>query len=114
MAKAQITSIDDSHPVDAAAASEAGASVAKPSVTGTDAELSGKTSVINIHPSEGNTEPVFLQINGYGYQVPRGKPVEVPVELVEILQNAQQSTFRPEGRGYVESVTHRFAFSVIR
>lgn len=57
---------------------------------GHDVALSGKKARITIHPSdsEGGQDAVFLGLNGYAYQVPRGEPVVVPVELLEVLENA--------------------------
>ena len=57
---------------------------------GHDVALSGKKARITIHPSDsdGGQDAVFLGLNGYAYQVPRGEPVVVPVELLEVLENA--------------------------
>lgn len=112
--KSQVTTIDDSHPITAAAQIEESA-VLTPTASGVDVQLSGKKKVITIHPTEGDggSDAVFLQINGYGYQVPRGKPVEVPVELVEILENAKQTTMSRDNKGaLIERTTPRFAYSV--
>jgi hypothetical protein len=85
-------------------------------VDGFDAALSGKKKTITIHTSEseGGHDAVPIGINGYMYQVPRGTPVEVPEELVHILENAKVTTFHPaKGPGeFVERTANRFAFSV--
>ena len=55
-----------------------------------------------------------IGLNGYMYQVPRGIPVEVPEELVLILENAKVTTFHPskEPGQFVERTSNRYAFSV--
>ena len=40
-------------------------------------------------PGEENT--VFVGLNGKGYQVPRGKQVEVPAAVAEILNNVEKN-----------------------
>jgi hypothetical protein len=107
-----ITSIDDA-PVQQAANKPA----AKGSVKGAnhDVELSGKTRTVTIHTSdaEGGHDAVFLSINGYGYQIPRGVPVEVPVEVLHVLENAKITSYSPSKvpGEFIERTTHRFAFS---
>lgn len=106
--QSQITTLDDDEPV----------AVAQPQaeVKGKnfDATLSGKKVALTIHPSDGDggSDAVFLQLNGYAYQVPRGKPQVVPVELVEILENAKQTILSFGAGGVVnERAAPRFAFS---
>lgn len=85
-------------------------------VDGFDVALSGKKRTITIHTSEadGGHEAVPIGLNGYMYQVPRGMPVEVPAELVSILENAKVTTFHPGPKAgeFVERTSNRFAFSV--
>ena len=106
----KITSIDDV-PV------QAEKTVAKAKVKGAnhDVELSGKTRTITIHTSdlEGGHEAVFLSINGYGYQIPRGIPIEVPTEVLHVLENAKITSY-VQGKAageFIERTTQRFAFS---
>ena len=80
-----------------------------------DATLSGKTGTVTIHPTEGDggSDAVFLSINGYAYQIPRGMPVEVPSEVIEVLRNAKQTILSfGQGGALVERTVQRFAFSV--
>lgn len=115
----QVSSIDDA-PVKTDATAPAKAQVSgkrTPKVDGHDIALSGKKKTITIHTSEaeGGHDAVAIGLNGYMYQVPRGMPVEVPVELVYILENAKVSTYHPAGNNstdLVERVSNRFAFSV--
>lgn len=113
----QISSIDDEAPVAQTAAAKSAGAKRVPKVDGHDIALSGKKKTITIHTSdsEGGHDAVPIGLNGYMYQVPRGMPVEVPVELVHILENARTSTYHPAGQGsteLIERVSNRFAFSV--
>lgn len=93
------------------------AAVEAKAVTGAnhDIQLSGEKRIITIHQAEGDggSDAVFISLNGYGYQVPRGEPQEVPVELVEILKNAQTKTYQTGPGGQVtERTVPRFAYSL--
>lgn len=39
---------------------------------------------------EEHKEPVFVGVNGKGYLVERGRPVEVPQAVAEVLRNAEE------------------------
>ena len=75
--------------------------------------LSGKKKTVTIHPSEGDggRDAVNIGLNGFMYQVPRGKPVKVPVEVLEVLKNAVTTKYRTEGKETVEYDVPRYAFS---
>lgn len=110
----QISSIDDEAPATQAAAKANNSAKRAPKVDGFDIALSGKKRTITIHAteSEGGHDAVPIGLNGYMYQVPRGMPVEVPEELVFILENAKTSTYHPGKDGeLIERVHNRFAFS---
>lgn len=81
-----------------------------------DASLSGKRKLLTIHAEKGDggDHAVFISLNEFPYQVPRGKPFNVPSELVEILDNAVVSSFEREERTgeIVTRRTPRFAYSV--
>lgn len=91
------------------------AAVAKPKSTGHDVALSGRKATITIHPSEGigGDEAVPIGLNGFMYQVPRGTPQEVPVELLEILEHAVTVHLSTGKDMQVnERAVPRFAFTV--
>nr|DAF39384.1 MAG TPA: hypothetical protein [Caudoviricetes sp.] len=46
-------------------------------------------SVFLPRASETEQQFEFVCVNGRAYQVPRGKPVEVPVAVAEVLEHAQ-------------------------
>jgi len=108
-----ITSIDDQPTVATPAKTAPKAAAVKGA--NHDVALSGKTRSITIHTSdaEGGHDAVFLSINGFGYQIPRGTPVEVPVEVLHVLENAKVTTYAPgkQPGEFIERTTHRFAFS---
>ena len=113
----QVSSIDDAPVAPKASESKSTGGKRTLKVDGFDIALSGKKKTITIHVSdaEGGQEAVPVGLNGYMYQIPRGIPIEVPEELVKILENAKTSTFHPSGAGsteLIERVHNRFAFSV--
>jgi len=61
-----------------------------------DTSLSGKqrTKII-IHESQNPNavNPVFVGVNGIGYTINRGEEVEVPVGVVEALNNARETLY---------------------
>ena len=82
--------------------------------TGEDLQLSGKRQTITIHSSDSDAgdEPVFVGLNGYGYYIKRGTPVDLPVEVVEVLKNAKTDIVRTtQGGGQEVRTSQRFAFS---
>lgn len=106
--KSQVTTLDDDTPESAGAAATV--------VTGSnhDATLSGKNQTITIHPTDGDggSDAVFVSVNGYAYQIPRGLPYQVPVEVIEVLRNAKQSILSfGQGGTLMERTTQRFAYS---
>ena len=113
----KIDSLDDEAD-GASAAAETAAAEAVHKVAGSnhDAELSGERQTIMVHAGQGDggSDAVFLSINGYAYQIPRGKPVSVPTEVVAVLQNAVQTHYTqgPGGTQVAQDIP-RFAFSLL-
>lgn len=111
--QSQVTTLDTEDEAVAAVAEAAPAS--KVSGANHDATLSGKKRTVTIHATEGDggNDAVFLSVNGYAYQIPRGVASEVPVEVVEVLQNAKTTILSfGQGGAVVERSVPRFAFSV--
>lgn len=75
--------------------------------------LSGKRVELTIHPGEGENgrDPVYVGLNGTGYQIPRGIPVSVPVELVEILENAKPIVYESMAGATRAREVNRFSFN---
>jgi hypothetical protein len=116
MSDSKVTTLDDSAALadDVVTKSKPAASKAVKGANH-DAALQGKVRVVTVHPTndEGGSDAVFLSLNGYAYQIPRGIPVEVPDEVVQILKNAKQSlTSFGKGGELITRETQRFPFSV--
>lgn len=110
----QVSTIDDEQPA-AQAPKQAAAAAKKVKGANHDAALSGDKKTITIHVSdaEHGHEAVSLSINGYAYQIPRGEPVEVPVEVLHVLENAKVDKFETAKDGSeIKRTSNRFAFSV--
>lgn len=51
--------------------------------------LSGKTTTVNLfYDGDRYKEPLFVGINGMTWLVKRGEPVEVPVEVAEVINQS--------------------------
>jgi hypothetical protein len=108
----QITTLDDGANVAQVVDAFTGEAVVG---TSHDAALSGERVSLTIYEQEGDAgrEAVFVGINGVGYQIPRGKPFNVPVEVVHVLENAVQTIYEPvEGGETRERTLKRFNFTV--
>ena len=118
MSDSKVTTLDDSAALaDSVVATPSRPKTAAKAIKGAnhDSALSGKTRIVTIHPTndESGSEAVFLSINGYAYQIPRGVPVEVPDEVIQILKNAKQElTSFGKGGEIITRETQRFPFSV--
>lgn len=91
------------------------ASGAKVKSNGHDVALSGKKATITIHQSEGigGEDAVPVGLNGFMYQIPRGEPQEIPVEVLAILENAVGVLLSTDKAGEVkERRVPRFAYTV--
>jgi len=62
-------------------------------------KLSGKKAVINVHRSDDTGPAIFVGLNGVGYRIETGKDVEVPIELVGVLNDARQRRYRMHENG---------------
>ena len=74
---------------------------AKVKSNGHDVALSGKRASITIHQSEGigGEDAVVVGLNGFMYQIPRGTPQDVPLEVLMILENAITSIVSTDKAG---------------
>lgn len=125
----QITSIDDEQdevavaaatPAKAKGKGATAAPVAEPqaqalaSVSGAGSGLTGETAVLTIHPGQedGGSDAVFISVNGFAWQIPRGKPWTVPIEVVEALDQCVETKYTTEGKNVIERQVPRFAYTV--
>lgn len=109
MSDTTVTTLDDDAPV-IEKPTKVKAEKVKQTAAAAEAGLSGLRKTITIHPGEGavGREDVPVFVNGFGFQIKRGKPVEVPVEVIEVLKNAITTQY--ENGEAIE--VPRFAFSV--
>ena len=72
----------------------------------------GGTCRIQLHTTDqpGGNAAVDVSHNGRSFKIPRGEPVEIPVEVLEILDHATISHYRPEIQpdGTSMNVPHNF------
>ena len=51
--------------------------------------LSGKTTTVNLfYDGDKYKDPLFVGINGMTWMIKRGEPVEVPVEVAEVINQS--------------------------
>jgi hypothetical protein len=86
------------------AAGEMEAQVAKPIAQALSGDFCGDRSIVTISnsPGEGGKDAVFVGVSGVGFQLPRGKPWNVPVEVASVLRDANETSYsRDEKTGEV-------------
>lgn len=90
MSNSQVSTLESKPAPQAAGKSAPAAAVQKIAGNKHDVALSGKKAQITIHAGqdEAGQEPAFIGLNGFAYQIPRDVPVEVPIEVLSILENA--------------------------
>lgn len=66
-----------------------------------DEEMSGDRVDVTIYEQEGDAgrEAVFIGVNGTGYQIPRGKPFSIPIEVLHVLDNSVQTIYESMPNG---------------
>ncbi|MGC9239763.1 MAG: hypothetical protein ACP5D5_08890 [Acidithiobacillus sp.] len=78
----------------------------------------GKGKRVRILISEGSEQDlpyVFVGVNGQSYQISRGEEVDVPVEVLEVLDNAVTVTYvKTKDRKQVARRQLRFPYRVIQ
>lgn len=79
-----------------------------------DDQLSGKKVSVTFYDqdAEDGDKPIFASLNGFAYQIPRGTPVNIPVELLEIFENARTEALSTDQAGGIKTRTiNRFQYS---
>lgn len=106
MSETSVTTLDDASEVKPATKA---AKTKQQTAATKEAGMTGDRVLITIHNGEGaaGREDVPVFVNGVAFVIKRGKPVEVPVEVVEVLKNAVMTTY--ENGEAID--TPRFAFS---
>ena len=81
-----------------------------------DDQMSGKRVNVMMHASQGDggSDAVFVAVNGFAYQIPRGKPVSIPEEVLDVLKNAVQTNYNTGALGSsIAQEIPRFAFNTL-
>ena len=77
-----------------------------------------KAAVINIHKTQGKLgrHDVFVSVNNRDYLIKRGVDVDVPVEVVHVLENAVEDVFEydEQKKDIVRREAHAYPFTVVR
>lgn len=108
MTDTTMTTLDDE--VQPAKKAAIKAPATKVSAEAKEAGISSARKTITIHAGQeaAGREDVPIFVNGFGFNIKRGKPVEVPIEVVEVLRNAVTTQYE-DGKPVDMP---RFAFSV--
>lgn len=106
-----VTTLDDEP-----ARLEPAAPVQKIAVTDNGDHFAGEKVELTLHSDEGEIgrQAVFLGINGHGFNIPRDVPVEVPFEVIEVLNNSMMATYEPVPGGggkMMERHVKRFSYN---
>lgn len=116
MSDSKVTTLDDgaentgTAPATTQAAKTTAAKGGNKNSAAKEAGISDTRKSITIHQGEGaaGRDDVDVFVNGYAFRIKRGKPVDVPIEVVEVLKNAVTTQY--EGGEAIE--VPRFAFTV--
>lgn len=77
-------------------------------------DFTGKKVMLTIaaSPGDGGKDAVFVSVAGVAFQIPRGKPWVVPVEVVNALENAVETHYdRDPQTGVVQAIdSPRYTF----
>lgn len=102
--------------VDGAAASEAETeSMGVVKVANADDALSGDRVRVTFFEQDGpgGKEPVFASLNGFAYHIPRNVQVDLPVEVLAIFDNANETRYEKGKDGAdVPRIIKRFSYQV--
>lgn len=112
--QSQVTTLDNNPTPTTDAPADAKPAVAEVKGANHDDQMSGERRLITIHPTEGEggADAVFVGHNGYAYQIPRGTPQLVPVEVIEIIRNAKTTTYQSGKDGVTERTVQRYAYTL--
>jgi hypothetical protein len=107
---------NEANPAIAQAPADVVADAVKVTASGAaDLGFSGKKVRITIHDGKEDIDrlPVNVGINGYAYQINRNAVVEVPEEVLLVLENAVEERYEFNKEGGVRALqVKRFAYTV--
>ena len=78
-----------------------------------DDALSGKKVNVTFHEQDGDLGklPVQVGLNGFAYYIPRNTPVEIPIEVLQVVQDAQETVYESKQGLVQERKKPRFSFT---
>ncbi|MFW5489141.1 MAG: hypothetical protein ACNI3A_12130 [Desulfovibrio sp.] len=70
---------------------------------------------VRFHAQEGGAgnDDIFVSVNGRAYLIQRERDVMLPREVLEVVENAEQTIFEPSGGGVRARHVKRFAYTVL-
>jgi len=110
--KSTIATLDDEPAALIAAEAEASKSVQG---NNHDGDLSGQRVRVTFFEQEGDLgkDAIFAGLNGVAYNIPRGVPVDIPVEVLDIFTSAKMRSIETtQAGGQRERDVMRFAYQV--
>lgn len=86
----------------------------KKAVAAEGAPTTEQRRMVTIHTTgdDGGQNAVNIGVNGYVYNIPRGVPVPLPEEAIEVLTNAKFKMWREVNKEMVPFEVPRFSFTV--
>jgi hypothetical protein len=110
----QVTTLEAAAPAAAKAKGVSASAAAATALKGTDnAVFCGKKAIVTIAASkeDGGNEAVFVSPQGVGFQIPRGKPWTVPIEVANVLADAVETTYTRNEKGELITIdSPRYTF----
>jgi hypothetical protein len=75
--------------------------------------MCGRRMELVLHAGEGEAgrQAAFIGINTHGFNIPRSVKVSVPVEVVEIIENATMTIYEQIGEKIYEREVKRFSYT---
>lgn len=80
-----------------------------------DEQLSGRKVRVTFYEGreEHEKDAIFASLNGYAYQIPRNVPVDIPIELMNVFQDAKTQVIETvQGGGTRARNVPRFGFTL--
>lgn len=88
---------------------------AKADATGATRPSDERVGIIIAESDNPKDTHVFVSVNGYAYHIKRGERVDVPREVIHVLENAVESRLVQVGEGRHELKSfHRYPFRTVQ
>ena len=79
-----------------------------------DEALSGKRVSVTFYEQDSDMGkmPVQVGLNGIAYQIPRGVPCSIPVEVLGVVKDAVEEVYEANGTSVTKRVRPRFSYQI--